>query len=109
MSTHMAKNVADYFAASNKRDADGVAECFTPDAVVVDEGRERKGIAEILEWKAWAEKEFQPVYETLDAEEASGKTIVRSRVSGTFPGSPVVLRFAFTLKGDKIALLEVVP
>jgi hypothetical protein len=33
---------------------------------------------------------------------------VRARVSGHFPGSPVELRYAFTLHGGKIARLEIV-
>jgi len=109
MSTHMAKSISDYFDASNARSAEGVAACFTPDAVVIDEGHERKGIADILVWKAWAEKKYQPVYDVLGAAEADGKAIVTCKVSGTFPGSPVDLRFAFTLDGGKIARLEVVP
>ena len=109
MSPQLASNIAAYFDASNARDAKAVAACFTPDAVVVDEGHERKGIAAILEWKEWAEKKFQPVYEVLGSEDASGKTIVKTRVSGTFPGSPVVLKFEFTLDGGKIAALRVVP
>jgi ketosteroid isomerase-like protein len=109
MSQHLASNIAAYFDASNARDAKAAVACFTPDAVVVDEGHERKGVAAILEWKKWAEKKYQPVYEVLDSEESAGKTVVQSRVSGTFPGSPVVLKFEFTLDGGKIARLQVVP
>jgi len=109
MSTHIAKSISDYFVASNARKADGVAACFTPEAVVIDEGHERKGIPEILKWKAWAEEKFQPVYEVLGDAEVNGKTVVTCKVSGTFPGSPVDLRFAFTLDDGKIARLEVVP
>lgn len=107
MSKQMAKSISDYFTASNARDADGIAKCFTPDAVVIDEGKERKGIAEILEWKAWAEKKFQPIYDVLDAAEVDGRTVVTCKISGTFPGSPVDLRFAFTLDNGKISRLEV--
>ncbi|HVG52417.1 MAG TPA: nuclear transport factor 2 family protein [Xanthobacteraceae bacterium] len=108
MSLQIASNIAAYFDASNARDAKKVAACFTPDAVVVDEGHERKGIPAILEWKDWAEKKYQPVSEVLGSEDAAGKTVVQSRVSGTFPGSPVVLKFEFTLEGGKIVRLQVV-
>ena len=37
--------------------------------------------------------------------EIGDKTIVTADVSGSFPGSPVQLRYNFTLKGDKIAAL----
>jgi ketosteroid isomerase-like protein len=108
MSTHVAKSISDYFDASNARSAEGVAACFTPNAVVIDEGQERKGTAEILEWKAWAEKKYQPIYDVLGSTETDGRTIVTCKVSGSFPGSPVDLRFAFTLEDGKIARLQVV-
>ena len=38
MSKQMAKSISDYFTASNARDADGIAKCFTPGAVVIDVG-----------------------------------------------------------------------
>ena len=35
------------------------------------------------------------------------KTIVTSRLTGNFPGSPIEVRFVFRLDGDKIASLEI--
>jgi hypothetical protein len=32
---------------------------------------------------------------------------MRARLTGTFPGSPVVLTYAFVLAGGKIASLEI--
>jgi hypothetical protein len=42
-------------------------------------------------------------------EDEAGKTVVTSRLTGNFPGSPVNLRFFFALDGDKIATLEIIP
>jgi hypothetical protein len=36
-------------------------------------------------------------------------TIVTSRLTGNFPGSPVNLRFFCELEGDSIASLEIIP
>ncbi len=36
-----------------------------------------------------------------------GHHIVSAEVSGTFPGSPVVLTHAFTLEGDGIVALDI--
>jgi hypothetical protein len=47
--------------------------------------------------------------EPFAAEEKGGKTIVTGRVTGTFPGSPVDLRYSFGLEGDSIASLEISP
>jgi hypothetical protein len=45
----------------------------------------------------------------LVSEQQDGKVVVPSRLTGNFPGSPVDLRFFFTLEGDKIASLEILP
>jgi hypothetical protein len=38
-----------------------------------------------------------------------GKFVVTCRLTGSFPGSPVNLRFFFELDGEKIASLEIAP
>jgi ketosteroid isomerase-like protein len=101
--------IASYIATSNAFDANGATACFAPDAVVRDEGHERKGPSEIRAWKAMTAEKYRPTMQVLDAVENGGKTVVRCRVSGDFPGSPVELRYAFMLAGGKIASLEIIP
>ena len=36
-----------------------------------------------------------------------GKTVVSTRLTGDFPGSPLTLDFVFTLEGRKIVALEI--
>ncbi len=108
MSNSLAPSIEAYIAGSNAHDPDACAACFSADAVVIDEKRERKGIADIRAWKEEVMKKYQPVLEVLKSGTVDGRTIVTGRVSGNFPGSPVELRYAFTLKGDKIARLEIV-
>jgi hypothetical protein len=47
--------------------------------------------------------------EPFACELGDGAVVVTSRMTGTFPGSPVNLRFFFLLESDKIASLEIVP
>jgi uncharacterized protein (TIGR02246 family) len=101
--------IAAYIAGSNAHDADGCAACFTDDAVVLDEGRERQGVAAIREWMQEVSAKYRPTVEVVGVAQADDKTIVTGRVTGDFPGSPVELRYAFTLAGDKIARLEIRP
>ena len=49
------------------------------------------------------------VVRVWQVEEKDGKTVVTSRLTGNFPGSPVDLRFFFELEGEKIASLEIIP
>lgn len=43
------------------------------------------------------------------AESVGADTTVTARVTGTFPGSPVRLRFRFTVIGELISHLEIAP
>lgn len=100
--------VANYFSA-DKGDSEAVAQCFTENAVVKDEGHTYKGRAAIRQWKADASAKYQYTSEPFVCERRDGQVIVTSRLNGNFPGSPVNLRFVFKLEGDKIESLEVVP
>ena len=100
--------VAAYFAA-DRQDGEAVARCFTEAAVVKDEGRTYRGRAAIRQWKEEASARYQYTSEPFACELGDGVVVVTSRLTGTFPGSPVNLRFFFVLEGDMIASLEIVP
>ena len=100
--------VAAYFAA-DREDGEAVARCFTEAAVVKDEGRTHRGRAAIQNWKEEASARYQYTCEPFACERRDGTVVVTSRRTGTFPGSPVNLRFFFVLEGDTIASLEIIP
>ena len=97
--------IAAYFAADTT-DAEAVAQCFTDDAVVIDERREHRGRPAIAQWKAEASAKFRYTVERLGVHVSGDQTTVTGRVTGDFPGSPVDLQYRFTLAGDKITRLE---
>ena len=99
--------VAAYVAAANTQDINAVTACFDQDAVVQDEGRSRHGITAIRQWAEEVSRKYRPTVDVLDVAETSGRTSVTVRVSGDFPGSPIELRYAFALNGEKIARLEI--
>lgn len=109
MQSRLPNPIRAYFAAANAHDADACAACFTDDAVVRDEGRDAVGTAAIRRWSEEVSRKYRPAVTVLEIAEAAGKTVVTGQVSGRFPGSPADLRHTFTLKGDKIARLEIVP
>jgi len=108
MNLHLPKPVAAYFAA-DKVNEDALSQCFTEGAVVKDEGHTYKGRTAIKQWRDEAAAKFEFTSEPFTCEEKDGKTVVTSRLTGNFPGSPVDLRFFFELQGDKIAALEITP
>jgi hypothetical protein len=75
--------------------------------------RERRGHTycgrAAIAWKADAAAKYQYTSDLLDCARKDGTTVVTSRLTGNFPGSPVTLRFFFGLEGDKIASLEIIP
>jgi ketosteroid isomerase-like protein len=101
--------IAIYIAAENRGDADALAECFAEDAVVRDEGQTTKGLTAIKRWKVESKRKYQHTVEPLRSVRKDGETIVTSRLTGNFPGSPIELQFVFKLEGDKIASLEIRP
>ncbi len=109
MTIELPKPIAAYFAAdADKNDMAAVARCFTEQAVVKDEGRTHRGRAAIQQWKEESSTAYQYTSTPFASEVTDGKTIVTSHLVGTFPGSPVDLRYMFELEGEKIAALEIV-
>src|SRR5580765_2836945 len=108
MTLELPQPVATYFIA-DKGNSEGLSLCFTENAVVTDEGYTYNGRAAIKKWKADASTKYQYTSEPFACEQQDGKTVVTSRLTGNFPGSPVDLRFFFELAEDKIASLEIIP
>ena len=108
MTLDLPKPIAAYFTA-DKGDSEAVAECFTKNAVVKDEGHAYQGRAAIKQWKAEASAKYQYTCEPFACEQKDGKFVVTSKLTGNFPGSPLDLRFFFGLEGDRIVSLEIIP
>ena len=106
-SLNLPKPIAAYFAA-DKSDSETLSQCFIENAVVKDEGHTYKGRATIKKWKTDASTKYEYTSEPFACERKDGKTVVTSRLTGNFPGSPVNLRYFFELEGDKIASLEII-
>jgi len=105
--TKLAGPVANYIAAANAHDIDAMMSIFNEEAVVRDEAKERQGIAAIRQWAVEVSEKYHATVEALDVAQTDVKTILSGRVSGDFPGSPIDLRYVFTLAGGKIECLEI--
>ena len=108
MTLDLPEPIVAYFKA-DRTDADAVAQRFTENAVVKDEGQTYNGRAAIKRWKADVSAKYEYTNEPFACDRMGRKTIVTSRLTGNFPGSPVNLRFFFELEGHKIASLEIIP
>jgi len=107
-SLNLPKPIAAYFAA-DKGDGEAVSLCFSENAVLKDEGHTYEGQAAIKQWKSDSSKKYEYTSEPFDCKEMDRKTVVTSRLTGNFPGSPVNLRYFFAVEGGKITSLEIIP
>lgn len=96
-----------FFRLSNSADSSSLNRCFAMDASVHDERRTHQGIEEITTWFIEAKKKYSYTTTPLEMEEHDNEVAVRARVSGNFPGSPVVLRYVFQLSDDRIESLHI--
>ncbi|MBX3505489.1 MAG: nuclear transport factor 2 family protein [Parvibaculum sp.] len=96
-----------YFEADRGSDSAALAAVFAEDAVVKDEGETHRGRAAIEAWWRAAKVKYRHMAEPLELREEEGGPKVRARVTGDFPGSPVLLTFSFRLAGGKIGALEI--
>jgi SnoaL-like domain len=92
--------IAIYIAAENRGDAEALGQCFAEHAVVRDEGQTIEGLAAIKQWKTETRRKYQHTVEPLAFAQQDDTSIVTSRLTGNFPGSPIELRFIFKLEGD---------
>jgi ketosteroid isomerase-like protein len=99
--------IAAYFEADRTRAAAAVADCFTADAIVRDEGHTYTGRDAIEEWKAGSSRKYSYTVEPFAIVREGDRTVVTSHVVGDFPGSPVDLSYLFTLTGEGVSGLEI--
>jgi SnoaL-like domain len=96
-----------YFEADSGSNADALSDTFALDAVVTDEGSRHQGVVAIRDWWVAAKKAAQYVAEPFQTIMDGHGVLVRAKVRGQFPGSPVTLSYAFTITNGKIAMLEI--
>ncbi|MGX7670309.1 nuclear transport factor 2 family protein [Plantactinospora sp. DSM 117369] len=97
-----------YFAYASQPDTEAYFGLFADDAVVEDEGKTYRGLAEIRRWRG----EVPLVsYEITDVEQTPAGTVVTATITGDFPGSPFAgLRFRFEEYDDAaIRRLRIAP
>jgi hypothetical protein len=96
-----------YFGADERNDGEALIQAFAPDATVKDEGRSYAGLQAIGAWWRETKDKYQTVLEPLEVGDENDVTAVRARVTGQFPGSPVMMSFMFQLAGNRISRLDI--
>lgn len=106
--------ISTYLAASEARDVDAIAACFSADAHVLDEGTDRIGRAEIRRWRENVNTAFEytstvTAVTALEAAGAGQRYDVMVHLQGNFPGGEVDLVNSFTIRDGQIVDLRIEP
>ena len=107
MSLKLPRPIAEYLAAVEQKNSDKLAGCFSEDAVVYDEGGTHRGRNAIMAWSEETQRKYKYTMEALDASVTGDNARLRTKVTGSFPGSPVELDYLFTIANDKIISLKI--
>lgn len=97
--------VTELVKAQNEFNSGAYADCFTENAEVFDEGKTYTGKTEIENWIDKANNEYRAKMKPLDYN--GPQNILSAEISGTFPGSPIVLKYHFHLSDGQIKSLKI--
>ena len=107
MSIQLPNPIERYIEIANSGTPEAVAECFAADAIVHDEGQTYEGVAAIKNWMVATKKKYGHTIAPLDLAERGGQSVLKARLAGSFPGSPITANFSFILAAGKIRSLEI--
>jgi len=107
MSIQLPDPIARYVQIANSDTPEAVQACFAPDAIVHDEGQTHEGVAAIKNWMAATKKKYGHTVAPLELAARDGQSILKARLTGNFPGSPITVNFSFVLADGKIRSLEI--
>jgi ketosteroid isomerase-like protein len=114
MTVQLSTIISHYFDASDARDVDAIAACFTDDAALTDDGRTYRGRDEIRQWRQEISAASESTLEVLsDAPAGTADLLTRhdvtTRLKGNFPGGTIDLVHRFGLRDELIARLSIAP
>lgn len=99
--------VQELIKAQNNFDSVAYANLFSETGVAYDEGKTHTGRKEVQTWIAEANEKYRSVMHPVEYTEKDNKGILTANVSGTFPGSPAVMKFNFEINEGLIQSLKI--
>ena len=104
---NLPKVLTDLIKAQNEFDAVAYANLFSETAEVFDEGKTHKGRTEIERWINHSNNNYKSIMKPLEYIENGTTSIITATCSGTFPRSPITLKFHFEIVDGHIQHLKV--
>jgi hypothetical protein len=100
-------SVRSLIEAQQRHDSEAYAKSFAPNATVFDEGRSHAGYDEIKKWITKANAAYNTTMEPIDYRENTSGGLLKAKISGSFPGSPIVLTYHLEFKDTMISSLKI--
>ncbi len=104
---NLPKVITDLINAQNNFDSIAYADCFSETAVVFDEGKTHNGKLNIQNWIQESNKKYRSRMKPLEYTEKGTSSVLSAECSGTFPGSPITLKFHFDIIDGQIQQLKI--
>lgn len=104
---NLPKVITDLIEAQNKYNSAAYANCFSETGVMFDEGKTHNGRKEIQDWIEEGNQKYKTVMKPLEFAETGTKGVLVSEISGSFDGSPIILKFNFEINNGLIQSLNV--
>ena len=99
--------VSDLLIAQESFNSAAFANCFSETAIAFDENNTYKGKAAIQQWNNNTNTKYQTALQPISYQQNGTKSTLTTRVSGTFEGSPIIMKYYFEIAGEKIQSLEI--
>lgn len=100
--------IRSYLAAHAASDPNAAIGAFSPDAVIVDEGRTFRGTRGVREFLRSAGAEFTYTIELIGAQRIDDQHwVATNHLEGDFPAGVADLAYRFTIDGDRITELTI--
>ena len=104
---NLPKVIVELVNAQNSFNSVAYANCFSDTAIVFDEGKTHNGKKEIQHWIEESNENYKSVMKPLEYTENGSSSVLSAECSGTFPGSPITLKFHFDIADEQIQHLKV--
>lgn len=107
MAIELPKPIADYVEANAHLDVEGMLEPFTPDAIILDNGKKFEGRAELRTLFDEAVVPVRAIFTPDSIWREKDQVVVEGPAHGDFKGSPIRFTYRFTLINGAIKALEI--
>lgn len=94
------KIITDLVRAQDSFDSIGYANCFSEIGVVYDENKKHIGRKEIFEWIEDSNYKYNTVMKPISYDGDESKGVLKTKITGTFPGSPLLFTYKFEYDND---------